>query len=70
MNTLREFDTWDRGVDVVAVERVLKGTLRHEELQPEEVRYAARHAKGSARSVAQLLGVTEKTVMNWREADA
>ncbi|MER7477340.1 hypothetical protein ABTX60_06755 [Streptomyces sp. NPDC126510] len=70
MNSLREFDTWDRGVDVVAVERVLKGTLPHEKLQPEEVRYAARHAKGSARSVAKLLGVTEKTVMNWREAGA
>lgn len=69
MNSLREFATWDRGVDVVAVQRVLKGELPHTVLEPEELRYAARYAKGSARSVAPLLGVVEKTVMNWREAE-
>ncbi|WP_019061776.1 hypothetical protein [Streptomyces prunicolor] len=68
MNTLKEFATWDRGVDVVAVERVLKGSLPHTVLEPEELRYAAKRSKESARSVAKLLGVTEKTVMNWREA--
>jgi hypothetical protein len=67
---MREFDTWDRGVDVVAVQRVLKGTLPHTALEPEERRYAARYSKSSARTVAKLLGVTEKTVINWREADA
>lgn len=69
MNSLTEFATWDRGVDVVAVQRVLKGTLPHTELEPEELRYAAKHSTESARSVAKLLGVTEKTVMNWREAE-
>ncbi|MEU1180574.1 hypothetical protein ABZ464_23530 [Streptomyces sp. NPDC005820] len=66
MNSLTEFATWDRGVDVVAVQRVLKGTLPHTALEPEELRYAAKHSTESARSVAKLLGVTEKTVMNWR----
>ncbi|KUN32466.1 hypothetical protein AQJ11_02770 [Streptomyces corchorusii] len=70
MNSLREFNTWDRGVDVVAVERVLKGSLPHTVLEPEELRYAARHSKASARSVAKLLGVSEKTVTSWREAEA
>lgn len=70
MSTLREFATWDRGVDVVAVQRVLAGTLSHTVLEPEELRYAARHATGSARSVAKLLGVTEKTVQTWRGAGA
>ncbi|MEU3785216.1 hypothetical protein [Streptomyces sp900129855] len=69
MNSLKEFATWDRGVDVVAVQRVLTGTLPHTELEPEELRYAAKHSKASARSVAKLLGVTEKTVMTWREAE-
>ncbi|MER6632273.1 hypothetical protein ABT301_29335 [Streptomyces sp. NPDC000987] len=69
MNRLKDFDTWDHGVDVVAVERVLKGTLPHTELEPEELRYAAKHSKESARSVAKLLGVTEKTVMTWRGAE-
>ncbi|MFI1702968.1 hypothetical protein [Streptomyces griseoruber] len=69
MNSLTEFATWDRGVDVVAVQRVLKGTLPHTVLEPEELRYAAKHSTESARSVAKLLGVTEKTVMNWRGAE-
>ncbi|WP_406178099.1 hypothetical protein [Streptomyces canus] len=68
MNSLTEFATWVRGVDVVAVQRVLKGTLPHTELEPQELRYAAKHSMESARSVAKLLGVTEKTVLNWREA--
>ncbi|MFJ7489750.1 hypothetical protein ACIQZB_00565 [Streptomyces sp. NPDC097727] len=65
---LNEFATWRGGVDVVAVERVLEGSLPHKELRPEELRFAAKNAKGSARKVAKLLGVTEKTVVNWREA--
>ncbi|MGW3445608.1 hypothetical protein [Streptomyces sp. NPDC001076] len=69
MNSLSEFATWDRGVDVVAVGRVLKGTLPHTALEPEELRYAAKHSTASARSVAKLLGVTEKTVVTWREAE-
>ncbi|MFF4179638.1 hypothetical protein [Streptomyces sp. NPDC001750] len=66
---LSEFATWQSGVDMVAVQRVLDGSLPHSDLRPEELRFAARHAKGSARSVARILGVTEKTVANWREAE-
>ncbi|MDQ0762063.1 hypothetical protein [Streptomyces canus] len=69
MNSLADFATWEHGIDKVAVQRVLKGTLPHTALEPEELRYAARHSKESARSVAKLLGVTEKTVMSWREAE-
>ncbi|MFE2424861.1 hypothetical protein [Streptomyces hokutonensis] len=69
MNSLTEFATWRRGVDVVAVDRVLDGSLPYTVLEPEELRYAAKHSAESARSVAKLLGVTEKTVMNWRGAE-
>jgi hypothetical protein len=69
VNSLTEFATWRRGVDVVAVERVLAGSLPHTVLEPEELRFAAKHSTESARSVAKLLGVAEKTVMNWREAE-
>jgi DNA-binding CsgD family transcriptional regulator len=69
VSILHDFATWDRGVDVVAVQRVLNGSLPHTVLEPEELRYAARLATGSARSVAKLLGVTEKTVINWRGAE-
>ncbi|MFE3033088.1 hypothetical protein ACFXKY_15760 [Streptomyces canus] len=69
MNTLQEFNTWNHGVDVVAVERVLAGSLPYTVLEPEELRYAAKHSTDSARSVAKLLGVNEKTVTNWREAE-
>ncbi|MFB0617291.1 hypothetical protein [Streptomyces sp. AGS-58] len=64
--SLSGFATWDRGVDVVAVERVLEGSLPYTVLEPEELRYAARHSSAPARRVAKLLGVTEKTVSNWR----
>ncbi|MFF5668869.1 hypothetical protein ACFY8S_01815 [Streptomyces hygroscopicus] len=66
MNSLTDFATWVRGVDVVAVQRVLTGTLPHTALEPEELRYAAKYSTASALSVAKLLGVTEKTVTNWR----
>ncbi|MFE6021651.1 hypothetical protein ACFQ6O_34625 [Streptomyces sp. NPDC056441] len=65
---LNEFATWRCGVDLVAVKRVLDGELPHTDLRTEELRFAAKYAKGSARSVAKVLGVTEKTVVNWREA--
>lgn len=66
---LNEVATWKSGVDLVAVQRVLDGELPHTELRTEELRFAAKSAKGSARKVARILGVTEKTVANWREAD-
>lgn len=68
MNGLRECATWDRGVDLVAVQRVMEGTLPASELRPEEVRYAATHAKCSAREAAKILGVAERTVAIWRGA--
>ncbi|MEU5023855.1 hypothetical protein [Streptomyces milbemycinicus] len=60
------YATSDRGVDLVAVERVLKGTLHHSALDPEWRVYAARHSDEPAKSVAQALGVAEKTVIRWR----
>ncbi|WP_330435743.1 hypothetical protein OIC43_36870 [Streptomyces sp. NBC_00825] len=66
---LNEVATWKSGIDLVAVQRVLDGELPHTELRAEELRFAAKSAKGSARKVAKILGVTEKTVANWREAE-
>ncbi|MDX3067292.1 hypothetical protein PV518_34845 [Streptomyces sp. ND04-05B] len=67
MSTLQEFATWHRGVDKVAVQRVLDGTLPVTELRPEEVEYAARYSKLSVRSVSKLLGIAERTVTNLRD---
>lgn len=61
------YATSDRGVDLVAVERVLKGTLPHTELEEDWKRYAARHYSGSAESVGAALGVADRTVTRWRE---
>ncbi|WP_406321751.1 hypothetical protein [Streptomyces sp. NBC_00519] len=69
MTDLTAVATWVRGVDLVAVDRVLNGTLSHEELRPEELRCAAKRSDASARSLAKVLGVSEKTVMQWREAE-
>ncbi|MFF5655272.1 hypothetical protein [[Kitasatospora] papulosa] len=66
--TAKPYATYVAGIDLVAVERVLNGTLHYEELSPEERAYAGRHSTGPARKVAGLLGVTEKTIMRWREA--
>ncbi|MER6559795.1 hypothetical protein ABT300_19075 [Streptomyces sp. NPDC001027] len=68
MTDLRAVATWAAGVDFVAVDRVLNGTLSPKELRPEELRYAAQASQASARSVAKLLAVSEKTVADWREA--
>ncbi|MDQ0961950.1 MULTISPECIES: hypothetical protein [unclassified Streptomyces] len=68
MTDLTAVATWAAGVDFVAVDRVLGGTLSPKELRPEELRYAAKTSQASARSVARLLGVSEKTVADWREA--
>ncbi|MET8747225.1 MULTISPECIES: hypothetical protein [unclassified Streptomyces] len=65
---LNEFATWRHGIDLVAVDRVLNGSLSPTELRSEELKFAARRATGSARQVAAILGVTEKTVASWREA--
>lgn len=61
------YATWDRGVDLVAVERVLRGSLPHTVLEDDWKRYAARHYSGSAESVGAALGVADRTVTRWRE---
>lgn len=69
MRDLPAVATWAAGVDLVAVDRVLNGTLSHEDLRPEELRYAAKTSKASARSLGKVLGVSEKTIIQWREAE-
>lgn len=64
------YATWDRGVDLVAVQRVLEGTLPHTVLDVKGKRYAACYARGPAKQVGVLLGVSDKTVTAWREASA
>jgi hypothetical protein len=65
--TLQAYATYVRGIDLVAVDRVLDGSLHHSKLSPEERLYAARNSTGSAKSVGRRLGVTEKTIIRWRE---
>ncbi|GGZ72883.1 hypothetical protein ACFOOM_01245 [Streptomyces echinoruber] len=61
------YATCDGQIDLVAVERVLRGTLHHSALTPEERKYAARHSTVSVKDAARLLGVTDKTIQRWRE---
>ncbi len=62
------YATWDRGVDLVEVERVLAGTLPHTVLDDDAKRYAARHYRGRPKRLGVLLGVSDKTITAWREA--
>ena len=68
--TVQPYATSVGALDLVAIERVMNGTLSHAELSKAEKVYAARHWDGSAKSVGRALGVTEKTVTRWREGDA
>ncbi|MGW4007881.1 hypothetical protein [Streptomyces sp. NPDC004763] len=63
------YATWDHGVDLVAVERVLEGTLPHTALDDDAKRYAARLSRGTPKRIGALLGVSDKTVTAWREAE-
>jgi len=67
MAIAQPYATYVGGIDLVAVERVLSGTLHHSNLSREELLYAARNSTGSAKSVGRRLGVTEKTIIRWRE---
>ncbi|MEU6929027.1 helix-turn-helix domain-containing protein [Streptomyces sp. NPDC046374] len=63
-------DTWDKGVDLVAVERA--ASLRGEcpPLQPEDVRRAVQvmtEGGQSAQVIADRLGMCDRTVTRWRE---
>ncbi|CAL9433096.1 hypothetical protein SUDANB21_02091 [Streptomyces sp. enrichment culture] len=54
--------------DLVKLQRVVEGRMPHTELSREEKVYIALHFEGSARQLAQVLGVNDKTVATWREA--
>lgn len=64
--------TWHRGVDLIAVERVLRGVLPLPELTEDEQRYAVlamTEADLSASVIADRLGIATRTVTRYR-ADA
>jgi hypothetical protein len=61
------YTTYERGIDLIAVERVLAGTLPHTALSEAELKRAAMDSKHSAKRTGELLGVTDKTVIRWRE---
>ena len=61
------YATFRGGLDLVAIERVLAGTLPHTDLSPREKKYAAQNSGESAKVVSRALGVAEKTISRWRE---
>lgn len=61
--------TWHRGIDLVAVERAVRGVPPLPTLTEEEAREATlrmTEADLSASVIARRLGVTERTVVRWR----
>lgn len=63
--------TWHRGIDLVAVDRVLRGAPPLPELTEEEQKEAIRlmtEAGLSASVIAGRLGVTPRSVVRWRVA--
>ncbi|MDN3056912.1 helix-turn-helix domain containing protein [Streptomyces sp. SRF1] len=61
--------TWHRGVDLIAVERMVRGVLPLPELTEDEQRYAALEMakqRVSERTIAERLGVAERTVVRWK----
>ncbi|WP_086860337.1 helix-turn-helix domain-containing protein [Streptomyces milbemycinicus] len=64
------FATWHRGLDLIAVERVVRGVLPLPELTEGEQRHAAvlmtTDMEMPARAIAARLGVSERTVTRWR----
>lgn len=63
--------TWDRGVDLIAVERAASCRGVCPPLRDEERRRAVEvmtEAGRSAREIADRLGMCEQTVLRWREA--
>ncbi|NGO67844.1 helix-turn-helix domain-containing protein [Streptomyces boncukensis] len=65
--------TWHRGIDLIAVERAKSGRGDPPVLTEEEQRYACREMTDeglSASFIADRLGVAQRTVTRWRDADA
>lgn len=61
--------TWHRGIDLIAVTRVLEGEGPLPELTEDELRYAVvvMTDRGlGAQEIADRLGVTQRTVVRWR----
>lgn len=61
--------TWHRGVDLIAVERALRGVPPIPELTEDEQRHAVTvmtAAEMSARDIAARLGIAARTVTRWR----
>lgn len=62
--------TWHRGIDLVAVERVVRGAPPLPELTEEKQRQAALEmtaADLSAAVIAGRLGIAARTVVRWRQ---
>ncbi|WP_327421876.1 hypothetical protein OG763_15170 [Streptomyces sp. NBC_01230] len=61
--------TWHRDVDLIAVERIMRGSLPVPELTEDEQRYAAvvmTQAGVGGEEIALRLGVAARTVTRWR----
>ncbi|WP_433859910.1 helix-turn-helix domain-containing protein [Streptomyces kronopolitis] len=64
--------TWHRGIDLIAVERAVRSWGLCPELTEDEQRYACREmteAGMSAAVIAERLGIADRTVTRWREAE-
>ncbi|WP_432001548.1 helix-turn-helix domain-containing protein [Streptomyces sioyaensis] len=64
--------TWDRGIDLVAVQRAKSDPGPCPDLTDEEQLYVCREMTGegkSASAIAARLRVAERTVTRWRAAD-
>ncbi|MFZ3595115.1 helix-turn-helix domain-containing protein [Streptomyces sp. BH104] len=64
--------TWHRGIDLVAIRRVMEPWGPWPPLNEDEQRYACRQltaAQVSAADIARRLGVSERTVTRWRDED-
>lgn len=62
-------DTWHRGVDLVAVERIVSGAHPYPDpasLEEAEQLEVVRRFQGPAHVLAERLGVQERTVVRWR----
>jgi DNA invertase Pin-like site-specific DNA recombinase len=60
--------TWHRGIDLIAVERAMSGRGPCPELTDEEQQYAAKamaEAGHSIRTIAERLGISDRTVSRW-----
>ncbi|MEU5834542.1 helix-turn-helix domain-containing protein [Streptomyces diacarni] len=61
--------TWYRGVDLIAVERIVTGTRPFPALTQDEQRYAVvtmTSARVPVSEIADRLGIAERTVQRWQ----